>query len=290
MEWFHESEAIPYVNKRRLLKREQPLFVFLAFMRLPTLLKFVYGQYKRLIWLAASVLVLGLLIWKFTRPADTMHWHFVDAYGIKFPTRYTMHGLDVSRHNNTINWDRVAAVDEGGVRMQFVFMKATEGATLGDPTFARNWREAKRVALRRGAYHFYHPTRDPLKQAANFIKRVSLKPGDLTPVLDFEVTNGVPDEKIIADLHIFLDAIEAEYNIRPIIYTNPSLYKRFVKSNFEVYPLWIADYSKSDLNRYDADKLYVWQHNKNGWVRGIRGFVDINTFVMNADKMSELTL
>ncbi|MEZ0611615.1 glycoside hydrolase family 25 protein [Fibrella sp. WM1] len=259
-------------------------------MKVSTLLRFIYHQYKRVIWLGLGLLVIGLLIWRLTRPTDTMQWQFVEAYGIKFPTRYTVHGLDVSRHNNRINWDRVAAMNTGGVRLQFVFIKATEGATLGDPTFAKNWKEAKRVGLRRGAYHFYHPTRDPIKQANNFIKRVSLKAGDLAPVLDFEVTNNVPDDKIIADLHTFLDAIEAEYNIRPIIYTNATLYKRFIKEHFDVYPLWIADYSKSDLRRYDADKLYIWQHNKNGWVRGIRGFVDINTFVMEPDRLDELTL
>lgn len=259
-------------------------------MKVSTLLRFIYRQYKRVIWLGLGLLVAGLLIWRLTRPADTMRWQFVEAYGIKFPTRYTVHGLDVSRHNNRINWDRVAAMNPDGVRLQFVFIKATEGATLGDPTFAKNWKEAKRVGLRRGAYHFYHPTRDPIKQANNFIKRVSLQSGDLAPVLDFEVTNNVPDDKIITDLHTFLDAIEAEYNIRPIIYTNATLYKRFIKEHFDVYPLWIADYSKSDLNRYDADKLYIWQHNKNGWVRGIRGFVDINTFVMEPDRLDELTL
>ena len=251
-------------------------------------LQFFYHHYKRFIWLTAAVLILGLLIWQLTRPADVMRWRFVDGYGIKFPTQYSIHGLDVSRHNSRINWDRVAAMNDGGIRMQFVFIKATEGATLGDPTFAKNWREAKRVGLRRGAYHFYHPTRDPLKQAANFIKRVSLKSGDLKPVLDFEVTNGVSDDKIVADLHVCLDALEVEYNTRPIIYTNPSLYKRFIKGNFDVYPLWIADYSKTNLNRYDRDKLYIWQHNKSGWVKGIRGFVDLNTFVMDPDRLAEL--
>ena len=260
------------------------------FMKALVLLRFLYRQYKRLIWLGAGTLLMGLLIWKLTRPANVMQWRFVDSYGVRIPTRYTVHGLDVSRHNNRINWDRVAAMNEGNVRMQFVFIKATEGATLGDPTFAKNWKEAKRVGLRRGAYHFYHPTRDPIKQAANFIKRVSLQPGDLSPVLDFEVTNGVANDKIIADLHLFLDALEAEYNVRPIIYTNSNLYKRFIKNNFEVYPLWIADYSKADLNRYDPDKLYIWQHNKSGQVNGIRGYVDLNTFVMDPDQIAELCI
>ena len=37
--------------------------------------------------------------------------------------------------------------------------------------------------------------------------------------------DGVP-EPLALNLHIFLDALEAKYNIRPIIYTNPSLYKQ----------------------------------------------------------------
>jgi lysozyme len=255
-----------------------------------TMLRLIYNQYKRVVWIGAGTLVVGLGVWWFARPNVPTGWQFVEAYGIKFPTRYTVHGFDVSRHNNRIDWDRAAAMNAEGIQMRFVFIKATEGATLGDPAFSRNWREAKRVGLRRGAYHFYHPTRDPIKQANNFIKRVKLKPGDFAPVLDFEVTNNVPDDKLIDDLHTFLDAIEAEYNIRPIIYTNANLYKRYIKKHFDVYPLWIADYSRTDLRRYDADKLYIWQHNENGWVRGVRGFVDINTFVMPPARLRELTL
>ena len=260
-------------------------------MKSIVLLRYVFRRYKRLILLSAGLLLAGGLIWYVTRPAaNPMNWQFVRGYGVKFPLRYTLHGLDVSRHNRRIDWDRVAAMNERGVTMQFAFMKATEGATLADPTFARNWKEARRVGLRRGAYHFYHPTRDPIKQANNFIRRVALNPGDLAPVLDFEVTNNVPDDKIIEDLHRFLDAIEAEYNVRPIIYTNSNLYKRFIQDHFEVYPLWIADYSKANLNRYDSDKLYIWQHNKSGWVKGIRGYVDLNTFVMEPDRITELCI
>ena len=257
------------------------------------LLRFLFKQYKRLILAGSSLLIAGVLIWYVSgrgTTANAMKWQFIDGYGVNFPTRYAVHGLDVSRHNNRIEWNRVAAMNKGGVKMQFAFMKATEGATLSDPTFAKNWKEARRTGLRRGAYHFYHPTRDPIKQANNFIKHVSLTSGDFAPVLDFEVTNGVADDKIIAGLHLFLDTIEAEYNVRPIIYTNPSLYKRFIKDQFGVYPLWIADYSRGNLTRYDRSKLYIWQHNKSGWVHGIRGFVDLNTFVMNPDKLTDICL
>ena len=104
-----------------------------------------------------------------------MNWRFVKAFGIRLPMHYGIHGIDVSRHNDRIDWSRVRRVEADGVRLQFVFIKATEGATMADKNFDKNWKEARRIALHRGAYHFYHPTRDPLKQANNFISHVTLR-------------------------------------------------------------------------------------------------------------------
>ncbi|MBC8152714.1 MAG: glycoside hydrolase, partial [Bacteroidetes bacterium] len=163
-------------------------------------------------------------------------------------------------------------------------------ATLIDKSFARNWTGAGQAGLRRGAYHFYHPTRDPIKQADNFIRRVTLKAGDFAPVLDFEVTNSQPDANILRDLRIWLDAIEDHYDQKPIIYTNAYLYKRFIKGHLADYPLWIADYSNAHLRQYDPTNLYIWQHNKSGLVPGISGMVDINTFVQEPDNLRDICL
>src|SRR3954469_22613633 len=57
-------------------------------------------------------------------------------------------GIDVSHHQGTINWDAVA-----GDGVEFAWMKATEGATFRDASFARNWHQAGAAGLARGAYH-----------------------------------------------------------------------------------------------------------------------------------------
>ncbi len=44
----------------------------------------------------------------------------------------------------------------------------------------------------------------------------------------------MPDEKLIAGLQQWLDVIEDHYGIRPIIYTNGSLYRRYIKAIDEV--------------------------------------------------------
>lgn len=257
-------------------------------MKFRVLVQFIFRRYG--LWIAA-LLILIIVVWiRWSRRPDAMDWRFVQAFGIRLPMRYGIHGIDVSRHNDRINWERVREMEADGVRLQFVFIKATEGATLSDRHFTKNWREAKKSSLRRGAYHFYHPTRDPLKQADNFIKHVSLQEGDFAPVVDFEVTNGQSDETIVNGLRLWLKTVGTYYQTQPIIYTNGNLYRRYIKGNLDDYPLWIADYSTKHLRRYNSDKLYLWQHNPSGWVQGIRGQVDFNVFVMNEDRLKEICL
>lgn len=242
-------------------------------------------------WIAIFLLILSawwLLRSCFGEP--NKDWRFVKAFGIKMPMHFALHGIDVSKHNRRINWTKVKNMEAGGVKIHFVFIKATEGATLSDKQFKTNWKEAKNANILRGAYHFYHPTRDPIKQANNFIKLVSLSKGDFAPVLDFEVVNGVPDDELVDGLKTWLETIEEHYDIKPIIYTNATLYKRYIKGNFDKYPLWIADYSNTHLNKYDEDQLYIWQHNQSGWVDGIRGKVDFNAFVAEPDRITEICL
>lgn len=263
-------------------------WVILAPMFVRVLISFLYQQYRRIL---LGFALLFFILWglRFCR-RDTKDWRFVSAFGIRLPMHYALHGIDVSRHNSRINWGRIRALQADGVRLEFVFIKATEGATLADPTFQRNWQGAKEAGLHRGAYHFFHPTRDPVKQANNFIRHVELTEGDFVPVLDFEVINGQPDANILRDLRIWLDLVEAHYHVRPMIYTNDYLYNRFIKTSLGDYPLWIADYSNTHLRDYNADKLYLWQHNKRGWVDGIQGQVDFNAFVQDPDNLDEILL
>lgn len=245
---------------------------------------------RRGLWIAAVVLVLAGIWYARLRQPYKMDWQYVQAFGIRLPMRYPIHGIDVSRHNNRINWTSVRNMEANGIRLQFAFIKATEGATLADKNFERNWREAQKATMRRGAYHFYHPTRDPYKQASNFIRHVKLQSGDFAPVVDFEVINGQTDQTIIDGLRIWLETIEDHYGIRPIIYTNGNLYRRYIKGNLDEYPLWIADYSTNHIRSYDTPKLYLWQHNQHGWVEGIRGKVDFNVFMLEEARLKEICL
>ena len=107
-------------------------------------------------------------------------------FGIPIPTEYEIHGIDVSRYQQNIAWDAVKEMEVGPVKLGFAFIKATEGVNNVDPYFKRNWRQARKAGMVRGAYHFFIASKDGKTQAANFIDRVELVSGDLPPVLDVE--------------------------------------------------------------------------------------------------------
>ncbi len=253
------------------------------------LLRYYYTRYRILIW---AVIALLLLVWgiRRCRPTAEPEWPVVKAFGIKMPTQYAVHGIDVSHHNRRIDWKKVRAVRGSGIRLDFVFLKATEGATRQDDDFARNWSAARKAGMRRGAYHFFHPRRDATKQAQNYIQHVKLQPGDFVPVLDAEIERGLSQEAMIEGMKTWLTVVEDYYQARPMIYTNPHFYKKYIAGHFDGYPLWIADYSSKSLTTYDPKRLYIWQHSQDGRIDGVAGRVDVNVFLPEPNRIGEICL
>jgi lysozyme len=230
--------------------------------------------------LSIGALVLFLLQWIQSQKLKFVHY---DAFGIDMPVAYSIHGIDVSRYQKKIAWQGVKEMSIEDIRLNFVFMKATEGVTLTDPTFTYNWRNAKKQEIARGAYHFFTPAEDPAKQANFFISRVKLEPGDLPPVLDAEVASIFPVNVYRQKIKAWLDMVEAHYKIKPIIYTNADFYKKYMGPEFDEYPLWVAHYYEKKQPRINRAWTF-WQHNDRGNVNGINAKVDFNVF--NGDIIS----
>ncbi|MBC8084742.1 MAG: glycoside hydrolase family 25 protein [Hymenobacter sp.] len=190
-------------------------------------------------------------------------------------TGYSVHGIDVSAYQGRIDWPEVARH-----RVRFAFIKASEGATMRDARFQRNWREAKSAGVMRGAYHYFQPNRDAEVQAKLFTHNVPLEPGDLPPVLDVEAPNFHDVAVLRREVSQWLRLVEAHYGVRPIIYSNHSFYRRHLAGHFDEYPLWLAHYEveKPALPR---SKWIIWQHSDEAYVPGIRGVVDFNVFQGN---------
>lgn len=200
-----------------------------------------------------------------------------DGFGIDIPANYSIHGIDVSRHQSKIDWEDVKAMQIKDIRIGFGFIKATEGVKNEDDQFAKNWAEAKKADIIRGAYHFFVPSKSGKLQAQNFIETVTLQTGDLPPVLDVEYISFTTVEKLQQGVSDWLTMVEAHYHVKPIIYTNAFFYKNYLGKKFDQYPLWVAHYLVKDKPNIERDWLF-WQHNETGQVNGIDAYVDFNVF------------
>ncbi len=207
------------------------------------------------------------------------------------PAGYTVHGIDVSRYQGTIDWELLrnqASVD--GEPLSFVFVKATEGCDLSDPRFAQNFSAARRYGILRGAYHFYRASTSAKRQAEHFIQHVKLESGDLPPVLDVEVKPaGVGAEDFRQGILEWMVRVEQHYGVRPILYTYHSFRQQYMNDSvFNLYPYWIAHYYVDSV-RYQGPWAF-WQHSDIGRLPGIKGNVDMNIFNGTYEELLKLTI
>jgi lysozyme len=198
-------------------------------------------------------------------------------FGISIPESYSIHGIDVSKYQESISWEDVQAMRVRDVQLGFAFIKATQGIGNVDPQFKRNWKRVKKNGIIRGAYHFFMASKDGRMQAETFINQVELEPGDLPPVLDVEELYGCTFERLKKEIRTWLAVVENYYHVKPIIYTNVSFYNRCLGSEFDEYPLWVAHYYQPHQPRISRGWTF-WQHNDEGRVNGIISKVDFNVF------------
>lgn len=210
------------------------------------------------------------------------------AYGVCLPYGFDIHGFDISHHQGQIDWGELQKLQTAPFPVRFVFMKASEGGDFSDTAFVRNFNEARKHGFIRGAYHFYNPKTDALRQAEFFIRSVKLEPGDLPPVLDIEV-KGEDEKKLRNDLRIWLQRIEQYYKIKPILYTSYKFKTRYLNDSlFNSYPYWIAHYYVDSVE-YKGQWRF-WQHTDIGQLPGIHEDVDLNVFNGSLEELRRMTI
>ncbi|MEU2247543.1 glycoside hydrolase family 25 protein [Streptomyces sp. NPDC019224] len=224
---------------------------------------------------------------------------------------YAVTGVDTSHHNHersgskdtAIDWKRVA----GG--HSFAFLKATQGVSAKDGWFARDYAAASGTSLLRAPYHFFDPrsTTDGAAQARHFVTTVRAAgyrgggTGELPPVLDVEKLPAkgggeVCPKSLRADqVRAFLNVVEEEFGVTPIVYTRASFVKECMGGKGEVFaghPLWLARYgsgAKEPQQVPGAGRAWTfWQYTDSGRVPGIDGPADRNVFRGSAAELRAL--
>lgn len=181
--------------------------------------------------------------------------------------------------------------------IEFVYIKASEGSKHQDSKFAENWNNAKEAGLPSGAYHFFSYDSPGKSQAENFISVVgtNLK-GRMIPVVDVEYygdkeENPPAKEDVVRELSAYLEAVETQYGVRPMIYTRSDIYEKYLEGTFETYLYWISSLYTPLKWNYHGDWV-LWQYLNRGVLDGYEGgekYIDLN--VLNKDiKLEDLII
>ena len=102
----------------------------------------------------------------------------IDVVRLNYPRPhdYPVHGIDVSKFQGDIDWNRVA---DSGVK--FAWIKASEGGDHADERFQANWEGAKAAGVPHGAYHFVYWCRPPMEEMAFFEQNAPVEADALPP-------------------------------------------------------------------------------------------------------------
>ncbi|WP_248963313.1 glycoside hydrolase family 25 protein [Sphaerisporangium perillae] len=154
------------------------------------------------------------------------------------PDHTRTYGQDVSDYESDHDWSASPA--------QFGIIKATEGLTFRDPSFAHHWRELGKKGIVRGAYHYGHPGNDPIAEADYFLSVVNqqpAKPGDLL-VLDLETTDGESVADVNTWAKTWLAHVKSETGVTPLFYSGWNFADTYGHGLAD-YPLWVAYYGRA---------------------------------------------
>lgn len=234
-----------------------------------------------------SLALLGLILYQLTIKKQS-HFKMFTEFGIDVPINYTIHGIDVSHHNDEINWTLVKQMNVSGIKIHFAFIKATQGINFVDSEFKANWQGTKKAGIVRGAYHYFTENASGVEQARHFINTVGdIYPGDMPPVLDIEENKSWSLQKLNDEALAFVQTLEAHYKIKPIIYTFVNYYNEKIDKRFSAYPFWAAHYNEKQAPNSNRNWI-IWQHNEHGNVSGINEDVDFNVFNGDIYKFQQL--
>jgi GH25 family lysozyme M1 (1,4-beta-N-acetylmuramidase) len=177
-------------------------------------------------------------------------------------------GIDVSKHNLTIDWSQVAS---SGVT--FAFIKAGSTNSGVDPYFDANMRGANAAGIKTGVYLYSYATNaDQARNEANLLLQwMSNYTVSYPVVYDVEDSSqkSLSQTQLQEIINTFCSVIESQ-GYYPVVYSNKNMFLN--KIGNIGYDKWVAQYA--DNLEYEGASF--WQSTSHGSVAGISTRVDMN--------------
>lgn len=228
-------------------------------------------------------------------------WHHNHYRGERLNyTNERVYGIDIAKYQHidgkkryAIQWKKLRIIGLGKLSkkkvigrvnypISFIYIKSTEGKSLLNPYYKKDYQSAKAAGYKVGTYHFFTTLTPAAQQAHYFLEHSYVKKGDFPPVLDVEPTHAQimrmgGTKELFSAIRTWLHIVERATGRRPVLYISQIFVNRYLPEAPDIkrnYHIWISRYGEYK----PGVKLIYWQLSPDGSVKGIHGKVDINVF------------
>lgn len=197
-------------------------------------------------------------------------------------TALSYKGIDVSRHQEKIDWKKVAGDDISYAFIRAGYRGSTEGKLVEDEYFKDNIEGALDNDIQVGIYFYTQAvTEQEAEEEAEFVIDL-IKRYDVTYPVVFDIeevtsssarTAQMTQEEYTKAAIAFCEKIK-EAGYTPMIYGNLKSFMIMLDlEQLEDYEKWFAFYDTTVYFPYDFS---IWQYSSKGRINGIKGDVDLN--------------
>ena len=208
----------------------------------------------------------------------------------------TVIGIDVSRWQEDIDWEKVKAAGIDYVMIR-AGLRSTgwSGKLSTDAYVEKHYQGAKAAGLKVGFYFFSQArtvaeAKEEAKYLLNIVKNWDV---DLPLACDWEYFSksetprvyGLSRRRVTDCVKAFCDTIKAA-GYDPMIYCARYIVaEKLYMEELADYALWYADYNSSYLR--SEFRVDMWQYSSKGKINGIKGNVDLNVIFLENSVFSK---
>ena len=188
-------------------------------------------------------------------------------------------GIDVSRHNGSIDWTKVKNSGVSFVIIRCGYRGSSSGAMIEDSKFRANIQGAAAAGLKVGIYFFSQAVNrvEAVEEASMVLSLISGYKISYPVFIDVEAAGGRADGISSATrtevVNAFCETIR-DSGYTAGVYANKTwLGSKMNTGSFGSYNIWLAQYAAAPTynGRYE-----MWQYSSTGKIDGISGNVDLN--------------
>ena len=196
-------------------------------------------------------------------------------------------GVDVSSHQQEIDWELVAANGVEFAMIRVGYRGYTEGEIQPDDYFVQNIEGARAAGLDVGVYFFSQALdeQEAIDEANYVLEQIKDYPLSYPVIFDWEDieadarTDGMDSVQLTKNAIAFCDTIK-QAGYRACVYFNQRFgYEEFDLESLQDYVFWLAEYNDTPSFSFH---FQIWQYCNDGRVDGIKTDVDLNLAFLRA--------